>query len=136
MSDSPEPKIIVDSEWKTRVESEKENLKRQEKVEHSREPLDELPPASFPMLVSTLATQALVALGQLADPLAGQPMLNLPIARHFIDTLALLEQKTKGNLSADESAMLTEVLHQLRMAFVSCQGPAESDAPTSTIQLP
>jgi hypothetical protein len=120
MSESPEPKIIVDSEWKSRVQSEKEAIKQQE--QHSPQPEQELPQASFPMLVSTLATQALVALGQIPDPLSEKPQINLPVAEHFIDTLAMLEVKTKGNLTADESAMLNEILHQLRLAFVHIQG--------------
>jgi hypothetical protein len=127
MSESQEPKIIVDSEWKARVQSEKEAAKQQE-----RQPPGEhqLPPASFPMLVSTLVTQALVALGQIPDPLSGQPELNIPVAGHFIDTLGMLELKTKGNLTAEESAMLGDVLHQLRLAFIQVQrGPAAESGP-------
>ena len=134
MSETPKSKIIVDSEWKSRVETEKETLKRQEQ-EPSERPSD-LPPASFPMLVSTLVTQALVGLGQLPDPFSGQPEINLPVAGHFIDTLSVLEQKTKGNLSADESSMLTDVLHQLRLAFVSIQGIPAAKPPSSTIEIP
>lgn len=135
MSES-EPKIIVDSEWKSRVEHEKENLKRQEQSGEAREGADEMPPASFPMLVSTLATQALVALGQLPDPFSGQPELNLPVAKHFIDTLAILQQKTQGNLTAEESAMMTDVVHQLRLAFVSLQGGPAAKSPGPTIHMP
>jgi uncharacterized protein DUF1844 len=134
MSEPQKSKIIVDSEWKSRVESEKETIKRQEQEppQHALE----LPPASFPMLVSTLVTQALVGLGQLPDPLSGHPELNLPVASHFIDTLAVLEQKTKGNLSAEESSMLTDVLHQLRMAFVSMQGGPPPKSTSSSIEIP
>ncbi len=134
MSESQKSKIIVDSEWKSRVETEKETMKRQEQETPER-PTD-LPPASFPMLVSTLVTQALVGLGQLPDPFSGQPEFNLPVAGHFIDTLAMLEEKTKGNLSADESSMLTDVLHQLRMAFVSIQSGPQSKSPPSSIEIP
>lgn len=134
MSESQQPKIIVDSEWKSRVESEKEALKHQE--QQPTHPSGELPPASFPMLVSTLVTQALVALGQIPDPFSGKPELQLPVAGHFIDTLAILEQKTKGNLTPDESAMLTDVLHQLRMAFIAVQGTQPPTSSGSAIQLP
>lgn len=136
MSEPQESKIIVDSDWKSRVETEKEKLKHQEHALPAREEFGEMPPASFPMLVSTLATQSLVALGQLPDPYSGQPELNLPVAKHFIDTLAILEQKTNGNLSDEESAMLTDVLHQLRMAFVSLQGTAQVKSASGTIQMP
>jgi hypothetical protein len=137
MSDTSDPKIIVDSEWKSRVQSEKEAIKQQEQQAPPREL--EIPPASFPMLVSTLATQALVALGQVPNPLSDQSELNLPMAGHFIDTLAMLEAKTKGNLSADESAMLGDILHQLRLAFLQLQGGAPPSADPKaggSIQLP
>ena len=136
MSDPQESKIIVDSDWKSRVETEKEKLKHQEHEQPAREEYGEMPPASFPMLVSTLATQALVALGQLPDPFSGQPELNLPVAKHFIDTLSVLEQKTNGNLTEDETAMLTDVLHQLRMAFVGLQGASMAKPTSGTIQMP
>ena len=137
MSEPQKSKIIVDSDWKSRVETEKESLKRQELETPQPSAMPgELPPASFPMLVSTLVTQALVGLGQLPDPYSGQAEYNLPVAGHFIDTLAVLEQKTKGNLSADESGMLTDVLHQLRMAFIALQGVPQTQSPSSTIQMP
>lgn len=135
MSESQEPKIIVDSEWKSRVETEKEKLKQQEE-QQPHEPMGELPPASFPMLVSTLVTQALVGLGQIPDPFSGQPEVNLAVAGHYIDTLGILEQKTKGNLTPDESDMLTEVLHQLRMAFVAIRGAAPAMPKSGTIEIP
>ncbi len=80
-----------------------------------------LPPASFDTLVEMLASQAMVFLGLHPDPLQKKPMVRLNFARHYIDTLSLLEDKTKGNLTADEAAFLEHVLHDLRMAFVAVQ---------------
>jgi hypothetical protein len=134
MSEPQEPKIIVDSEWKSRVQSEKEALKQQE--QDAPPPDQELPPASFPMLVSTLVTQALVALGQIPDPYSGKPQINLPVAEHFIDTLAMLEVKTKGNLTSEESAMLSDILHQLRLAFLHSQGTPPPPQPGSSFIVP
>lgn len=135
MSEPDEPKIIVDSDWKTRVESEKEAIREKEKTTPPMPESVEMPPASFSMLVSTIVTQCLVALGQVPDPFSGKPEYNLPVARHFIDTLAVLQDKTKGNLSADETDMLNDVLHQLRMAFVAIQtNSAGTD--TSPLQMP
>jgi hypothetical protein len=128
MSEGPDdkPKIIVDDDWKSRAQAEKEQL--QKEAEAKKEPDGEtaaadqaggpLPPASFAVLVTTLATQALAMLGQIPDP-EGKPTLQLDHAKHFIDTLGVLEEKTKGNLTSDESAMLTNVLHELRMIFVT-----------------
>ncbi len=68
--------------------------------------------------MTTLATQAMVALGQLPDPFENKPVVNLELAQHHIDMLAMLEAKTKGNLDPDEAEMLAAVLHQLRMVYV------------------
>ena len=101
---------------------------------------EQLPPASFPILVSTLASQALAGLGALPDPLENKPVVRLEIAKHMIDTLAVLEEKTKGNLSSDEAEMLTSTLHQLRLAYISVQSSPRSAgnaaAGTSQIELP
>lgn len=137
-----EPKIISDDDWKSQVQAEKEQL--QSEIENKDESFAEMPPASFSILLSTLGSQAMVSLGQLPDPLTGKPVINRPVAKHFIDTIAVLEEKTKGNLSEDEAALLTNLLHQLRMVFV--QTPDEvpaavsdsiDDQPkSSTIELP
>ena len=135
MSDAPRPKIIVDDDWKTRVQAEKEALAQKEhatengtietseaKPQASADPAaggHHLPPPSFPLLVSTLATEALAALGQLRGPDNKPTPIDLEHAKHFIDTLGMLEQKTKGNLTTEEAAMLENVLHELRLAFVA-----------------
>ncbi|MFM7072603.1 MAG: DUF1844 domain-containing protein [Planctomycetota bacterium] len=80
-----------------------------------------LPPASFDTLVEMLASQVVVFLGLHPDPVRKAPVVRLNFARHYIDTLAILEEKTKGNLSSDEAAFLEHVLHDLRMKFVSVQ---------------
>jgi hypothetical protein len=72
------------------------------------------PPATFEFLVHTLFTQALMALGRIPNPITKQTMKNVATARHFIDTLAMLEDKTRGNLSTDEQRLLEEIQHQLR----------------------
>lgn len=79
----------------------------------------EAPPADFNTLVLSLSTSALMYLGLVAGP-DGQPApKNLPLARHSIDLLAMLEEKTKGNLSGEEELLLGEVLYDLRMHFLS-----------------
>jgi len=77
-----------------------------------------LPPPSFSLLVMTFASQAMVAFGHAPNPIDGKTEVRLEMARHAIDMLDILEQKTKGNLTADEAAMIEGVLHQLRLAFV------------------
>ena len=135
MSESnEEPKIIVDDDWKAQVEREKEEAQQAEP--ESSQP--EIPPASFEMLITTLSTQAIAAMGFIPDPMTGQANQNMPMARHFVDTLGILEEKTKGNLTEDEQNLITESLHRLRMAFINAPKPTDSEpeSPNSSIELP
>ena len=66
-----------------------------------------------------LFTQAMAMLGQIPDPAGGESQINKPFAKHTIDTLEMLDDKTTGNLTEDESKMLAEALHALRMAYVN-----------------
>ncbi len=75
--------------------------------------------ADFSSFVVGLATQALMMLGEMPNPETNRPMLNVEGARQTIDLLALLEEKTRGNLSAEEDQLLGEILASLRMAFVA-----------------
>lgn len=139
--DQENPQIVVDDDYKNRVEQEKEKLKQEMESSAAGDEAgdQQMPPASFQMLVSTLATQALSSLGHLPDPIEGKPVVRKPIAKHFIDTLSVLEEKTKGNLTDEEKEMLNGALHQLRMAFVAtpntaAEPPAEKK--TSSLELP
>jgi hypothetical protein len=130
MSDEKEkPKIIIDEDWKSQVEAERERLKTQgtQPEPKSTQPHGSLPSASFELLISSLATQTLIELGQIPDPLDNRHSVQLDLAQHHIDMLSMLEQKTKGNLSSDETRILKEVLHQLRMAYVSVSGQVKKD---------
>ena len=85
-----------------------------------------LPPASFDMLVLSLAMQAQMELGGGMKP-EGQPP-NLDIARHTIDLLAMLQEKTKGNLSMEENRMLENTLTELRFRYVQVVGEINKKA--------
>lgn len=74
--------------------------------------------SEFARIVSSLATTAYSALGLLSDPAAGARHRDLAVARQMIDWLAVLEQKTRGNLSFEESDLLSRVLYELRLAYV------------------
>ena len=97
-----------------------------------------MPPASFTVLLSTLATQAMVGLGMFPDPSTGKPTTNRPLAKHFIDTIAMLEEKTKGNLATEEETQIRDSLHQLRMVYLSTDNQQTDEEPPkkSTIELP
>ncbi|NBV45988.1 MAG: DUF1844 domain-containing protein, partial [Planctomycetia bacterium] len=89
------------------------------------------PSASFEFLVHTLFTQALMALGRIPNPITKQTMKNVAAARHFIEMLGVLEEKTAGNLSADERRLLDEVQHQLRMQLLQESGQPRVEHPGS-----
>ena len=80
------------------------------------------------MLVSTLAAQALTAMGKLPDPIQDTPSCGPTWPSTQSICSAMLEQKTEGNLTKDEADMLDSVLHQLRMAFMTIRRePREKD---------
>jgi hypothetical protein len=74
--------------------------------------------SEFARIVSSLATTAYSALGLLADPATGARHRDLAIARQMIDWLGVLEQKTRGNLSFEETDLLSRALYELRLAYV------------------
>jgi hypothetical protein len=77
------------------------------------------PSLTFTAFVLSLASTAAVHFGDLPDPNSGElSPVNLAGAAQMIEILALLDQKTRGNLSAEERAMLEQVLYELRMRFV------------------
>ena len=97
-----------------------------------------IPPASFEFLVTTLYMQAMTALGLVPDPVTKKAEPNRPWAKHIIDTVAMLEEKTRGNLSPDETDMLTQILHQLRLLYVA-PPPSSADVAqpkASSLELP
>ena len=121
-----ESRIHVDSDWKKQAQAEKERLARE--VE-SREPASagaaraghagRMPEASFSTLVQTLATQAALFMSNERDPRSGRSLQNLDLAKHHVDLLAVLEEKTKGNLTDEEKRLLDSILYELRVAYVS-----------------
>lgn len=77
-----------------------------------------MPEVTFASLVLSLNTSALYHMGELPHPETGQRIVDRELAKHTIDTLALLAEKTKGNLDADESELLTRIVYELKMRFV------------------
>lgn len=124
---SEEKKIIIDEDWKSQVEAEKEALKNEAEQTPQDQPAPgAMPPASLEMLFSMLATEAMVALGQFPNPATQESTLNLDQARYVIDMLDVLKTKTEGNLEPGEDKMLEDLLHQLRMLFVASQNQPQA----------
>ena len=120
-------KLIIDEDWKSQVQAEKEAAARSRNSEAPKGggtadqyDLDDapMPPASLELLLTTLATEALVALGEVPHPATGKVQYLPHQAKYLIDTIDVLRQKTTGNLTAPEQQTIDSLLHQLRMIFV------------------
>ncbi|MBW7905380.1 MAG: DUF1844 domain-containing protein [Phycisphaerae bacterium] len=122
MSDA-ERKIIVDDDWKAQAQREKERL-AQEVQERPA-----LPDPSFAEIVNIIAMQALVGLGMMAGAGGERIPADLPVAKHFIDLLQTLDDKTRSNLTAEEKSLIDQVLYELRMRFVQAAGGGAERGP-------
>ena len=91
-----------------------------EETRTGRDPLDD--PASFVSLIMSLASNAAASLGMMPNPVTGETGVDLKTAKHWIDVLGMLEEKTKGNLDPQEEQMLEGLLADLRMQYVSFSG--------------
>jgi hypothetical protein len=92
-----------------------------------------LPPADFATLVLSLGSSAVMYLGQSEGPDGKGPdskktARNLPMAKHAIDLLTVLEEKTKGNLSSEEEQILESLLFDLRLRYVEALKTAPAGA--------
>jgi hypothetical protein len=122
MADKPEdtPHIFVDSDWKAQAQREKEELDRQTREEPEQ---GRIPEPSLAEIVQMVVIQASIALGGFQDPNTGQPIPpNLALAKHYIDLLDLLLNKTRNNLDETEKSIIEGTLHELQMAFVQVAG--------------
>jgi len=77
-----------------------------------------LPEINFSAFVISLSTQALMHLGEMANPLSGKVEADVPVAKQMIDILGMLREKTKGNLNSGEERLMEDVLFDLRMKYV------------------
>jgi hypothetical protein len=84
-------------------------------TEASREPLAEI---NFSTFVISLSTQALMHLGEMANPLSGKVEKDVSVAKQMIDILGMLREKTRGNLDAGEEKLIGDILFDLRMRYV------------------
>ncbi|NDY42068.1 DUF1844 domain-containing protein [Dissulfurirhabdus thermomarina] len=80
-----------------------------------------LPDVTFSTFVLSLNTSALCHLGEMDDPVSGKRCVDLVLAKQAIDTLALLQEKTAGNLTEEEAALLEHILFDLRLRFVKAK---------------
>ena len=88
-----------------------------------REAARSLPPADFATLVLSLGSSAVAYLGESPASAGDKPARNLPMAKHAIDLLSVLEEKTKGNLTSEEKQILESLLFDLRLRYVEAVKP-------------
>lgn len=136
MSNAPSggSKFQIDSDWKAEAEAEKARLEEKVNAAQASKPTAgptgggraggvagaprEMPKASMETLIQSVASQAMLYLGIIPDPRSGQRVQHLDIARHQIDTLSVLEEKTKNNLTETEAKLLATSLYELRQAYI------------------
>ena len=101
--DKEEKKIIIDEDWKTEAQKEKEVLKKEEDLEHKAEAQEQerpaLPEADFSGLISMITTQAYYAMGLIGTEQDKERPPDLAVAKYNIDTLGVIQDKTKGNIT-------------------------------------
>lgn len=73
---------------------------------------------TFSTFILSLNTAALVHLGEIPDPITNKKQVNLTLAKQTIDTLEMLREKTKGNLSIDEEKLLQSIIYELKLKFL------------------
>jgi len=134
--DAGEAERSVDEAWKRAAREEAQKLDEEARAAGGAGGAGgagaaEIPDASFARLLSGFATQALMNLGAIQNPVSGERSVDLAAARYTIDLLGILEKKTKGNLDEEEEKYLGAMLYDLRMRFVdeSKRASGESPAP-------
>lgn len=137
MSDPDAPKIIIDDDWKSSAQAEKEKLAAAEK-EKAEQAASQGPGGlpehiGFKELISLFATQALMYLGAIPDQ-SGRAMVSLEVAKLNIDLLGVIQEKTKGNLSEEEQEMIDGTVNELRMQFVEVSKAVAQAAQDGTLE--
>jgi hypothetical protein len=99
----------IDKDWKEQVNKEKQTYQKNNQPYHKPD---------FKIFISSLSMQAMIALGRLENPVTKKQEKNFDQARYLIDTLEIIEAKTKNNLDDQEKKLLDESLFSLRMAYL------------------
>lgn len=109
----------IDEEWKKRALEDKIKASKQPSNKKQFSPEPGIPEINFTDFISGLASQVLMALGQITHPATGKKELNPEEAKYLIDTIQMLEAKTRGNLTPEEAKTIKDVLYNLQMGYVA-----------------
>ena len=110
-----ENKKNIDEQWKQAVEKEKAELKNEKEFV--------VPNPDFNFFITTLSLQASIALGQVPNPVSKKTEEDKAQAKFLIDTLGMLQEKTRGNLTKEETELLENLLYELRTVYLSKNVP-------------
>lgn len=130
-----QPSLHIDTDWKKQAQEEKRKLAEAAKakattpaapaagakpgpVAPTRRPGRQLPVPGIGSLIQSVMTQILYYLGELPAS-GGQAAMDLDLAKHHLDTLGMLEEKTKNNLTLEEQSILDAALYETRTRFVN-----------------
>jgi hypothetical protein len=113
--DGEQPKILIDSDWKEQAAKEKEELAGDFELPGGGEGM---PEPDFMHHCASLATQAMILLGAIANPMTGEAEYDPEQARYLVDTLVMLRDKTKGNLTPEEAESLESLIGELKLIWV------------------
>ena len=91
---------------------------KEEKKQKEAPKAPPLPEVNFNSLIFSLSSSALLHLGDIADPQTGETREDLPMAKHSIDIISMLKDKTKGNLDNEEQKFIDNILTDLRLRYV------------------
>lgn len=113
----------IDEEWKKSAQEEKERLRGKQEVNDAirvekKDKIEYPQEVNFITFLSGLVAQGLVALGQIENPFTNKKEVDLKQAQFIIDTITMLEEKTKGNLTKEEEKILADFIRQLQFLFI------------------
>ena len=116
-------KRSLDEEGTLKEDKRKEEVpkkeEKREKPEETKTKRTPLPEVNFNSLIFSLSSSALLHLGEIADPHSGEKTKDLGLAKHTIDTIAMLKEKTAGNLDEEEAKFIEAILTDLRWRYVN-----------------
>jgi hypothetical protein len=114
-------KRSLDGKGELKEEEREEDIKGEEKKEEAKKEETQripLPEVSLSSLIFSLSSSALLHLGEIADPQTGEKKEDFALAKHSIDTIAMLKEKTEGNRTEEEEKFVDSILTDLRWRYV------------------
>jgi hypothetical protein len=106
------------AEHSSAAEAVSDSGQQKDATSHAAAAQEALPAINFSTFIISLSTQALMHLGEIADPQSGKVNKDIPVAKQLIDIIGMLKDKTKGNLDGGEDRLTEDILYDLRMKYV------------------